>query len=154
MRFLRFQVNFGHSVSHCQCNKICPKLLKSVQKQLVQGTLKFQQKLRFWFFSKTKTSMCRRGTKACAQCLDFQYKNFLYAFFNVKKKPLYVSFNQGCLYARLAHKTSAPTRQGNIEYIQAYSSIFEVFFKNIQRICPICPVCARCIGQACSPTRP
>jgi hypothetical protein len=28
------------------------------------------------------------------------------------------------------------------EYIQAYSSIFEVFLKNIQRICPVRPVCS------------
>jgi hypothetical protein len=30
-------------------------------------------------------------------------------------------------------------RQGNIEYIRAYSSIFKVFSKNIQRICLIHP---------------
>jgi hypothetical protein len=47
--------------------QICLKLPKSAQKQLVQETLKFHQKLRFWFFSekkKKKTSMCRMGTKA------------------------------------------------------------------------------------------
>jgi hypothetical protein len=30
-----------------------------------------------------------------------------------------------CLLARLARKTSAPARQGNIEYIRIYSSIFK-----------------------------
>jgi hypothetical protein len=29
MKFLRFQVIFGHAVSHCQCSKFCPKLQKS-----------------------------------------------------------------------------------------------------------------------------
>jgi hypothetical protein len=29
MRFLRFQVIFGHAVTHCQYSKICPKLPKS-----------------------------------------------------------------------------------------------------------------------------
>jgi hypothetical protein len=40
------------------------------------------------------------------------------------------------------------------EYIRAYSSIFEVFLKNIQRICPIRPVRARCNRQACTPAHP
>jgi hypothetical protein len=35
--------------------------------------------------------MCRGGTKA--HHLDFESKNFPYAFFNVKKWPLYVNFN-------------------------------------------------------------
>jgi hypothetical protein len=60
-----------------------PKLPKSAQRQLVQETLNLHQKLRFWYFPK-KTSMCRGGTKVCACHLDFQYKNFPYAFFNVK----------------------------------------------------------------------
>jgi hypothetical protein len=81
---------FGHAVSHCQCSKIYTKLHKIAQicpnlRQLVQENLKFHQKLRFWFFSKRKTSMYRGGTKAWAHCLDFQSKNFPYAFFNVKK---------------------------------------------------------------------
>jgi hypothetical protein len=33
MRFLKFQVIFGHVVSHCQCIKICPKLPKFAQRQ-------------------------------------------------------------------------------------------------------------------------
>jgi hypothetical protein len=37
--------------------------------------------------------MCRRGTKAWAYHLDFQSENFPYAFFNVKKQPLYVNFS-------------------------------------------------------------
>jgi hypothetical protein len=39
------------------------------------------------------------------------------------------------------------------EYIRAYSSIFEVFLKNIQKICPVCPIRARRNGQACLPAR-
>jgi hypothetical protein len=38
-------------------------------------------------------SICRRGTKAYAYHLDFHYKNFSYAFFIVKKRPLYVNFS-------------------------------------------------------------
>jgi hypothetical protein len=37
--------------------------------------------------------MYRRGIKACAYGLDFQYKNFPYAFFNVRKQPLNVNFS-------------------------------------------------------------
>jgi hypothetical protein len=37
--------------------------------------------------------VCRGGTKAWAHHLDFQSKNFPYAFFNVKKRPLYVNFS-------------------------------------------------------------
>jgi hypothetical protein len=50
--------------------QICLKLSKIAQKQLVQETLKFQQKFRFWIFAK-KASMNRGGTKACACRLDF-----------------------------------------------------------------------------------
>jgi hypothetical protein len=86
-------VKFGHAVSHCQWSKIYPKLPKSAHRQLVQKTLKFHQKLRFWFSSKKKTSTCRGGTKAWAHHLDFQSKNFPNAFFNVKKRPMYVNFS-------------------------------------------------------------
>jgi hypothetical protein len=37
--------------------------------------------------------ICRGCTKACDHRLDFQYNNFLYAFFIVKKRPLYVNFS-------------------------------------------------------------
>jgi hypothetical protein len=36
--------------------------------------------------------MYRTGTKACFHRLDFQSKNFSYAIFIVKKRPLYVNF--------------------------------------------------------------
>jgi hypothetical protein len=36
--------------------------------------------------------ICER-TKACFHRLDFQYKFFMYAFFIVKKWPLYVNFS-------------------------------------------------------------
>jgi hypothetical protein len=36
--------------------------------------------------------MCRRGTRACYH-LDFQSKNFSYAIFIVKRRPLYVNFS-------------------------------------------------------------
>jgi hypothetical protein len=49
-----------------------------------------------------------------------------------------------------------PTRKYSsiFKYIQAYSSIFEVFLKNIQRKCPVCPVCARHNGQDHPPACP
>jgi hypothetical protein len=37
--------------------------------------------------------MSRGSTKVYAYSLDFQYNNFLYIFFIVKKRPLYVNFN-------------------------------------------------------------
>jgi hypothetical protein len=46
----------------------------------------------FIFFAK-KNPLCRRRTKACAHCLDFQHNNFLYAILIVKKRPLYVNFS-------------------------------------------------------------
>jgi hypothetical protein len=36
--------------------------------------------------------MCREGTRACFHRLDFQSKNFSYAIFIVKNRPLYVNF--------------------------------------------------------------
>jgi hypothetical protein len=37
--------------------------------------------------------MYRAGTRACFHHLDFQSKNFSYAIFIVKKRPLYVNFS-------------------------------------------------------------
>jgi hypothetical protein len=37
--------------------------------------------------------MYRGDIKACVHHLDFQYKNFPYAFLNVKKWPSYVNFS-------------------------------------------------------------
>jgi hypothetical protein len=37
--------------------------------------------------------MYRRGTRACFHRSDFQSKNFSYAIFIVKKRPLYVNFS-------------------------------------------------------------
>jgi hypothetical protein len=70
----------------------CPKLPKSAQMPKNE-TLKFHQKSRFQYFSKQKNSMCRGGTRVCFQSLDFQSKNFSYAIFIVKKRPLYLNFS-------------------------------------------------------------
>jgi hypothetical protein len=43
--------------------------------------------MKIWF------SMYKGGTKTWAHHLDFQSKNFPYAFFNVKKRRLYVNFS-------------------------------------------------------------
>jgi hypothetical protein len=79
-------VNAGKSA------QICPKLLKICQNLPKNETLKFRQKSRFQCFSKIQISMCKRGTRACFHHLDFQSKNFSYAIFIVKKRPLYVNF--------------------------------------------------------------
>ena len=50
-------------------------------------------KIEVLVFFKNKSSMCRRGTSACAHPLDFQYKTFSYTFFVVKSWPLYVNFS-------------------------------------------------------------
>jgi hypothetical protein len=71
---------------HWQCNKFCSNLPKN-------KTLKHHQKLRFYYFSKIIIFTCRKGTRACFHCLDFQSKNFSYAIFLVKKRPLYVNFS-------------------------------------------------------------
>jgi hypothetical protein len=57
--------------------------------QLVQETLKFHQKLRFWLFS------CVEGAPNHVHTVwIFKLpKNFPYAFFNVKNQPLYVNFS-------------------------------------------------------------
>jgi hypothetical protein len=73
--------------------QIYPKLPKTTQIQLVSETLKYHQKLEFWYFSIKETLVCRGGTKTYAYHLDFQYKNFPYVFFIVKKRPLYVNFS-------------------------------------------------------------
>ena len=45
------------------------------------------------FFYIKKCFTYRRGTRACIHHLDFQYKNFSYAFFVAKNRPLYVNFS-------------------------------------------------------------
>jgi hypothetical protein len=68
--------------------------------------------------------------------------------------------HQGCLCARPPASPLRPPRPPDkeissiFEYIRAYSSIFEVFFKNIQRICPICLVRARHARLLARYTRP
>jgi hypothetical protein len=53
-------------------------LPKSTQRQLVWETLKYHQKLSFWFFLLIFKIPCvdsgRGGMKACAYCLDFHSK--------------------------------------------------------------------------------
>jgi hypothetical protein len=58
----------------------CPILPKSTQRQLAWGTLNTTKNWDFNFFSKKKTFVCRRGSKACAHSLDFQYNIFYFPF--------------------------------------------------------------------------
>ena len=49
---------------------------------------KFEMPLKIDIFM----SICRGGTKVCVHCLNFQYNNFSYVFF-VVKKSLYVNLS-------------------------------------------------------------
>jgi hypothetical protein len=66
-----------------------PKLPKSAYRQNFEILLKIKILVIF----KKKKSTYRGGTRACFHCLDFQSKNFSYAIFIVKKRPLYVNFS-------------------------------------------------------------
>jgi hypothetical protein len=50
-------------------------------------------KIEILVFFKNNTSMYRGSTRVHVYHLDFQYNNFLYVFFIVKKWPLYVNFS-------------------------------------------------------------
>jgi hypothetical protein len=76
-------MNVGKSAQNC------PKLPNSTQRQ----NFGKPPKIKILVFFKIKISTWRGGTKACFHCLDFQSKNFSYAIFIVKKRPLYVNFS-------------------------------------------------------------
>jgi hypothetical protein len=68
---------------------------------------------------------------------------------HVSVQRIYHRSNQGCLDVRppvMLGRPSRPPDKGIFKYIRTYSSIFKVFFKNIQRICPVCPVRTRYNG--------
>jgi hypothetical protein len=93
---LKISANFEHVVSHCQCNKICPKLPKFAKicpKTIRLRNFEMPPKIEILLFFKKKNSMCRRSTRVCTHRLNFQYDNFLYVFFIVQKQPLYVNFS-------------------------------------------------------------
>ena len=72
----------------------CPKqpsFAKIFSKTISLRNFKRPPKIEILMFFK-KNLVHRRGTKACTHYLDFQYNNFLYAFFIVKKLPLYINF--------------------------------------------------------------
>jgi hypothetical protein len=66
--------------------KICPKIISF-------RNFEMPPEIEILVFLKKKNSMCRGSTRVYVRCLDFQYNNFLYVFFIVKKRPLYVNFN-------------------------------------------------------------
>jgi hypothetical protein len=76
-----------------ECAQNCQNLPNSAQIQLATWTWKYHQKIKILVFSIYINSICRRGTKAYAYHSNFHYKNFSYAFFFVKKPPLYVNFS-------------------------------------------------------------
>jgi hypothetical protein len=60
--------------------KFCQNLLKELE-ELWNIT-----KIEVLMFFKKQTPICRRGIKVCAHHLDFQYNNFLCAFFYCQKR--------------------------------------------------------------------
>jgi hypothetical protein len=77
--------------------QICPKLPKTAQRQLVQETLKFHQKLRFWYFYKKikkKKLPCVEGAPKHGHTIwIFIPSIFSYAYF-LSKKTFYYQKNQ------------------------------------------------------------
>jgi hypothetical protein len=69
------------------------KIAKIFPKTISSRNLEISTKIEILIIFKKITSMCRGDTKAWARRLDFQSKNFPYAFFGVKKRPLYVNFS-------------------------------------------------------------
>jgi hypothetical protein len=67
----------------------CPKLPKSAHRQ----NFEIPPKIKILVFFKKKNSMYRGGTRACFCRSDFQSKNFSYAIFIAKNRPLYVNFS-------------------------------------------------------------
>jgi hypothetical protein len=73
--------------------QICPKLPKSAQRQLVHETLKFHQNLRFWFFPKKRTSMCRKkGYQSMCIPFGFSFQEFLLCLFYCLKTAAVCEF--------------------------------------------------------------
>jgi hypothetical protein len=71
-----------------------PSMQQNLPKTAQRWNFEIPPKIEILVFSKNKNkSMYRRGTRACFHCLDFQSKNFSYAIFIVKKRPLYVNFS-------------------------------------------------------------
>jgi hypothetical protein len=97
MGFFRFQPNFGHAVNHSQCSKICPNLPK-ICPNLPKIYLKTICSRDFGLFPQKKTSVFRKSIKAYIRCLDFQYKNFPYAFFKCQKTAFVSEFHHTPLW--------------------------------------------------------
>jgi hypothetical protein len=74
------------------CLKL-PKTTKVYPKTISSRNFEIPPKIKILVFFQKKTSMYREDIKACANHLYFYYKNFPYAFLNVKKQPLYVNFS-------------------------------------------------------------
>jgi hypothetical protein len=66
----------------------CQNLPKTAQRQ----NFEIPPKIEIFVFFLIKNFFYRGGTRACFHHLDFQSKNFSYANFIVKKRPLYVNF--------------------------------------------------------------
>jgi hypothetical protein len=76
-------VNATNSAQNCQ------NMPKSIQR----WNFEMPPKIEIWVFSKIKNCTYRRGTRACFYSLHFQSKDFSYAIFIVKKRPLSLNFS-------------------------------------------------------------
>ena len=108
-------------------------------------------KIKILVFSKIKICTCRRGTRACFRRLDFQSKNFSYAIFIVKKRPLYVNFSippcgnwwfsQGstpCMGMRFCGHVPNSPRNKNLKRL-ILNLILKVVFLDLKRL--LSPFC-------------
>ena len=87
---IKISANFEQALGNCEWSNFClklPKIAQIYQNLPKDETLKFHQK-------SIKIPLYRRGNRACFHRLDFQSKNFSYAIFIVKKRPLYVNFSK------------------------------------------------------------
>jgi hypothetical protein len=86
---------FSATANEARSIQIClklPNFAKIYPKTISLKNFEIPPKIEILIFFQKKI-ICRGGTKVCANRLDFQYNNFSYAFFVVKKLPLYVNFN-------------------------------------------------------------
>jgi hypothetical protein len=76
--------------------QILPKTAQNYQnlpKSAQRQNFKIPPKIEILVLFKNNNSMYRGGNRACFHRSDFQSKNFSYAIFIVKKRPLYVNFS-------------------------------------------------------------
>jgi hypothetical protein len=80
---LRFQPKFGHALNHCQCSKICPKLLKLPKFAKICLKLKLWNTTKNWDFSvfqKKKIPLIEEVLEHVCTVWIFNPRNFYMLF--------------------------------------------------------------------------